>query len=348
MELIKNITAFVSSSPAYLQVLVIMGLALFTALVVLPFVAGGVRFLTRKTETDVDDQIISALNIPIFYVALLSGVSFSLPLLLSSESVLATSFSIIKTLFALAIAQALLRIIRILLQGASHTERIRLVSTQTLPLLNNLSFIVIGAGLLYAIFVVWGIDLTAWLAGAGIVGVAVGFAAKDTVANVISGIFILIDRPYSVGDFVELGSGTTGIVSDVGLRSTRIRTFNDEEVTVPNAVIANEEIINKTTGPNTGRVKVEIGVAYGSDVKKVEKILLECAQNHELVIEEPAPVVRFLNFGDSALNFALVCRVHEPLEVYVVKSDLHHAINIAFAEGNIEIPFPQRDVHMKN
>ena len=347
METIQHIITVISMSHPYIQAASVMGVALFIAVVALPFVSGIVRFATRKTETDVDDQLISALQGPTFYFVLLLGVQVALPYLLLPENLSAIGLSITKTLVVFVVAQALYRAVRILLEGASETNRISAVNKQTFPLFSNLTLIVVGAAALYGVFIVWGIDVTAWLASAGIIGIAVGFAAKDTLSNIISGIFILADKPYSVGDFIQIGSGTTGIVHDVGLRSTRIRTFNDEEVTVPNAVIANEEIINKTTGPDTGRVTVAVGVAYGSDVEKVKAILLACAENHELVLDDPAPAVRFVNFGDSSLDFKLICRVHEPLDVYVAQSDLHERINIAFTEANIEIPFPQRDVHMK-
>lgn len=192
-----------------------------------------------------------------------------------------------------------------------------------------------------------GVDVTAWLASAGIIGIAVGFAAKDTLSNLISGIFVLADKPYSIGDYIVLPSGTMGIVENIGLRSTRIRTFDDEEVTIPNGVIANDALVNKSTGPESGRVKVIVGVAYGTDTRQVESLLLEMARTHEKVLAEPEPSVFFTDFGDSALTFMLSCRVADPLDVFGVQSDLRFAINETFAQEKIEIPFPQRDVHMK-
>jgi small-conductance mechanosensitive channel len=345
--MINSFLQFASLTHPYVQALLVLGAALVAALIVLPFVAGIVKFLTRKTETDVDDKLIAALTKPVLYLVLLIGAMVALPMLgvpPGGEWVLR---ALVQTSMVLVVSQGILYSVKVLLRGVADAHQFKAINDQTLPLFSNVSLIVIIAGALYGMFIIWGIDVTAWLASAGIIGIAVGFAAKDTLSNIISGIFILTDKPYSVGDFVALGSGTTGIVSDVGLRSTRIRTFDDEEVTIPNALIANEEIVNKTTGPDTGRVKVTIGVAYGTNLRKVEELLLDIMKAHDLVLDDPEPSVRFTNFGNSSLDFMASCRVKDPLDVYSVQNDLHHRINDRFAEANIEIPFPQQDVHVK-
>ena len=338
----------IAGAHPYVHAALIMLAALLAALVVLPVVAGVVKYLTRKTPTDIDDRIIAALIAPITYAALLVGALFALPFLGLYELAERIAVSLVHTLFVLVAMQVVLRVVRIMLEGAVRVRSLRAVNEQTLPLFRNVALIIIGAAGVYALFLVWGIDVTAWLASAGIIGIAVGFAAKDTLSNIISGIFILADKPYAVGDLVVLGSGTTGFVRSVGLRSTRIETFDDEEVTIPNATIANEAITNKSTGPDTGKVAVTVGVAYGTNTAQVEELLLDIASAHELVLKDPAPFVRFTNFGDSSLDFLLVCRVKDPLDVYKTTSDVRLRINDRFAEANIEIPFPQRDVHVKN
>ncbi|MBL4644814.1 MAG: mechanosensitive ion channel [Candidatus Pacebacteria bacterium] len=345
-EYINSFIQYATSAHPYMQALLIIAAAFFAAIIVLPFLAGLVKFLTRKTETDVDDKLIAALNSPVFYVVILIGANFALPLLGLSESAFGMVLALIKTILVIVVSQGILRVVRVLLAGAAETHHLKAVNEQTVPLFKNLSLALIISGALYAMFLVWGIDVTAWLASAGILGIAIGFAAKDTLSNLISGIFIMADKPYSVGDYIVLGSGTEGIVSAVGLRSTRIMTFNDEEVIIPNGIIANDALTNKTTGPDTGRVKLYIGVAYGSDLKKVETILLNSARSHKLVLDDPEPSVSFLDFGDSSLDFRLSCRVKNPLDVFGTASDLRYDINTRFAEENIEIPFPQRDVHM--
>ncbi len=345
---IESFIQFATSAHPYIQVALLFAAALFAALVVLPFIAGIVKYFTRQTKTDIDDKLIAALTAPVFYIMLVVAATMSLPLLGFSQGIVAIGQSILHTLTVLIVAQISIRITHVLLIAASNTARLKTVSEQTLPLFNNTSLAIIGAAALYAIFLIWNINVTAWLASAGILGIAIGFAAKDTLSNIISGVFILADKPYSVGDFVVLGSGIMGIVSDVGLRSTRIRTFDDEEVTIPNAAIANEAITNKSTGPHTGRVKVEVGVAYGTNLEKVTELLLTIAREHKLVLDNPEPSVSFVGFGDSSLNFLLSCRVEDPLTVFSTKSDIRYAIDKAFRKHKIEIPFPQQDVHLKN
>ena len=131
----------------------------------------------------------------------------------------------------------------------------------------------------YLIMAAWHVNLTSWLASAGVLGIAVGFAAKDTLANFISGVFILVDAPYKVGQYIIIDGETRGVVTDIGMRSTRLLTRDNVEVTVPNAVIGNAKIVNESSGPSPKmRVRVNASVAYGSDVDQVQEILLACSR----------------------------------------------------------------------
>jgi len=191
--------------------------------------------------------------------------------------------------------------------------------------------------------------VTAWLASAGIAGIAIGFAAKDTLANFFSGIFIMVDSPYNIGDYIVLDSGERGRVSMIGLRSTRILTNDDIEITLPNGVIANAKIMNESGGPTEKhRVRVAVGVAYGSDIDKVRSILHNIALTNENVCENPEPKVRFRAFGDSSLDFQLLCWINKPGMRGMVRDELNTAIYKEFNKNNVEIPFPQRDIHIKN
>ena len=146
--------------------------------------------------------------------------------------------------------------------------------------------------------------MTAWLASAGIIGIAIGFAAKDTLANLFSGVFIMADAPYKIGDFVVLDSGERGEITHIGIRSTRLKTRDDIEVTVPNSVMGNTKIINESGGPHEKfRIRVAVGVAYGSDIDKVREVLMGVALNDEAVCADPEPRVRLRNFGPSSLDF---------------------------------------------
>ena len=152
-----------------------------------------------------------------------------------------------------------------------------------------------------------GINPVGWLASAGVLGIVLGLAAKDTIANLFSGIFIMVDSPYKDGDYINLDSGERGYVKNIGIRSTRIMTRDDIEITIPNSVIANAKIINESGGPyENERVRLSVGVAYGSDVDQVKEILIDISKKSGLISEKFEPRVRFRQFGESSLNFELL------------------------------------------
>jgi MscS family membrane protein len=191
-----------------------------------------------------------------------------------------------------------------------------------------------------------GISLTAVFASAGLVGLALALAARETIANFFGGINILIDRPFRTGDYIILDSGERGEVVEVGLRSTRINTRDDVQISIPNSVITDAKIINESVPKYRFRVRIKIGVAYGSDVDEVETLLLQTAKSNQLVTLTPEPRVRFRSFGDSALEFELLCWAYQP----DIKGKLMHELNCniykSFNAAGIIIPFPQRDVHV--
>jgi small-conductance mechanosensitive channel len=199
----------------------------------------------------------------------------------------------------------------------------------------------------YIFMAIWGIDGTAWLASAGVIGIAVGFAAKDTLANLISGVSIVADAPYKIGDYIVLDTGERGIVTNLGIRSTRLLTRDDVEVSIPNAVIGNAKITNESGGPwIKHRIRVPIGVAYGSNTEQVVGILEQIALDCPGIVDSPAPRVRMRAFGASSLDFELLGWISHPEMRGKVRHDLLMEIDRRFRQEGIVIPFPQRDVHI--
>ena len=227
-------------------------------------------------------------------------------------------------------------------------DRFEIVEERTIPLFDlMLTIIIIGAAA-YALLMVWDINPTAWLASAGVVGIAVGFAARDTLANLFAGFFIIADAPYKLGDYIVLDGGERGEVTKVGIRSTRLLTRDDVEITVPNSEMANSKIYNESGGRWVKfRIRIKVGVAYGSDVDEVVELLERTAANHDTVCQDPSPRVRMRGFGDSSLDFELLCWVNHPVERGIVTHQLYMKIYRALNEAGIEIPFPQRDVWMR-
>ena len=223
-----------------------------------------------------------------------------------------------------------------------------LIRTQTRPLFQNLAYIVVLIIAVYLIFRSWNVDMTAWLASAGIAGIAIGFAAKDTLANLFSGVFILADGPYKIGDYVVLDSGERGKVTHIGIRSTRLLTRGDVEITIPNAVMGNTRISNESGGPyEKFRIVVQVGVAYGSDIDQVKAILMDVAEKESEVCTEPEPRVRFRSFGNSSLDVELLCWVESPEVRGRVLDALNTIIYKRFNAENIEIPYSKHDVYIK-
>jgi len=308
-----------------------------------------VHRLARTTDTDVDDRIAAILKGPVFWSLVFGGVWLAeIPLGLH-ETLDRGIKGVMLTLIIVMWSVALLRSSKVILEALSrNVDRFQLIQPKTVPLLDMVAkFLITGAGI-YLICVAWGIPLTSWLASAGIIGIAIGFAAKDTLANLFSGVFILADAPYKVGDFVVLDGGLRGEVQEIGIRSTRILTRDDVEVTVPNAVIGNGRIVNETGGPyDKMRVRVKVAVAYGSDVDQVREVLMSCTEGAPWLVSDPTPRVRFRTFGDSGLDFELLAWIEKPLYRGRVIDDLNGRVYKAFTAAGIEIPYPKQDVYVK-
>jgi MscS family membrane protein len=202
------------------------------------------------------------------------------------------------------------------------------------------------------IFLIWnvseylGVSFTAVFASAGIAGIALALAARETLANFFGGVSILMDRPFKTGDFILLETGERGMVVNVGMRSTRLVTRDDIQIAIPNSIITNTKVVNESAPQPRFRVRIQIGVAYDSDIDQVERTLLAIAAENKLVAPSPKPRVRFRAFGDSALDFELLCWARSPLDKGRLVHTLNQAIYKTFKTEGIEIPFPQRDVHL--
>jgi small-conductance mechanosensitive channel len=194
----------------------------------------------------------------------------------------------------------------------------------------------------------WNIDGTAWLASAGVAGIAIGFAARDTLANLISGVSIIADAPYKLGDYIVLDTGERGVVTELGMRSTRLLTRDDVEISIPNAVMGNAKITNESGGPAVEhRIRVPIGVAYGTDPEKVLQVLEGILSDEDMVLDLPAPRVRMRAFAASSVDFELLGWIKYPEQRGLATHRILLTINRRFKEEGITIPFPQQDVHIK-
>lgn len=209
-----------------------------------------------------------------------------------------------------------------------------------------LHYAVMGIGLFLALDNL-GVSMTA-LAGLGaILAVGIGFGLQNIAQNFVSGLILLLERPVKQGDFVEVGD-TTGTVRAIHARATVVTTLDGVDILVPNGLFITEPVVNETFGNRRIRVRIEVGVAYGSDTQLVREALERVAAAHALVLQEPPPTVLFTEFGESSLDFSLLAWIPDPLAKPQITSDLRFAIDREFREAGIEIPFPQRDLHLRS
>src|SRR4029453_9153604 len=190
-----------------------------------------------------------------------------------------------------------------------------------------------------------GIDLTRITIIAGALGVGVGFGLQNVVNNFVSGLVLLFERPIQVGDSVQLGT-LVGEVRRIGIRSSTVRTWEGAEVIVPNASLVSDQVTNWTLSDRMRRIDLDVGVAYGADPHRVVEILAEVARATPGILPEPEPILLFLGFGDSALNFQVRAWTARFEEWVRTRSELGLAVHAALKEAGIQIPFPQRDVRV--
>jgi small-conductance mechanosensitive channel len=197
-------------------------------------------------------------------------------------------------------------------------------------------------------FTALGLDFTQLALIAGALSVGIGFGLQNIVNNFVSGLILLIERPLKVGDWVIVGD-KQGFVKQINVRSTEIETFERSTVIMPNSDLIQQPVVNWTYKDKYGRIDIRVGVAYGSDTQKVREVLLGCARDHADVARYPEPNVLFRDFGNSSLDFELRVFVRDVSASYLrVSSDLRFAIDAAFRENGIQIPFPQQDLHIKD
>lgn len=190
-----------------------------------------------------------------------------------------------------------------------------------------------------------GINVTAIFAASAALLIGIGLALQTLFQDIISGIFILVDQSVHVGDIIEI-DGKVGRVVEIKLRTTRAVTIDNRVLVIPNHFYLENMLFNWTQNGTTTKESVDIGVAYGSDVQLVKKILLQAASSHEDILSSPEPTVLFTDFGDSALNFKLIFSINDSFKSQFPKSDVRFEIDRLFRENNISIPFPQRDIHI--
>jgi len=251
-------------------------------------------------------------------------------------------WTLLLVILSFVVARLFLKWIRVLLtRNMQEPDKLKFISF--FKFVQYITYIIVG----FAVLSASGINVTPFLAASAALLVGLGLALQELFQDVIGGVFIFIDKSLLVGDIVEV-DGKVARVIEVTLRTTRAITRDDKIVVIPNHKFISEIIINYTQNHKTTRESVKIGVAYGSDVKKVEALLLQSVSEQRGVLKTPKSFVLFDDFGESALQFSVLFFISDSFSVPKIKSEIRFRIDQLFREHNISIPFPQRDIHIIN
>jgi MscS family membrane protein len=301
------------------------------------------RAVCRWSGHEIQGQLLEIVHPPLWITVLLVGIIAEIQWLMPSPvadfAILGAAKTILAVIWAIALGRILSLFCKRLTQ--SHPQ-----AAEVFRLTENIGMALIGIMGVLAVLSVWQVDLTPFLASAGLAGVIVALAAKDILANFFGGINVFFDRPFRTGDYIVLGAGERGEVVHIGLRSTKIITRDDVLVTIPNSIMANSKIVNESAPYPKFRVRTKVSVAYTSDPDQVEALLLKAANENPLVTDDPGPRVRFRAFGESGLEFELLCWIREPRQKGRALHEVNRAILSEFNRAGIVFSVPQRDIYL--
>ncbi len=336
--------------PGWLQfelatfVITLLAWAAFSAVVVL-LLLPGIKWLTSRTKTELDDVIVSILGRPLFYLIFVYGTVDSLLALNLPVWVDRWLFLIWRVVLIIQLTYIVYKLWKEVLLAIGRTVAKKTTTElddKLYPFFSKVGGIVIILVGTWQAISQFGFDMTWFAAGGAIGGLVIAFAAQDTLANFFAGVQILLDRPFREGDRIEIKEEQTwGDVIEIGLRTTKIRTRDNRMVIVPNAVIGTNPVINHSYPDDEYRLLIEVGVAYGTDVAKAKEVIQEAVRGVEGVQDRPVQVL-FLAFGESQLTLHVRYWIHHYLETRFVEDRVNTAIYNGLNAAGIEIPFPQR------
>jgi small-conductance mechanosensitive channel len=326
------------------------GIALSVAYVVDP----AVHMITKRTKTDIDDRILKILRIPIFVLIIIFGLVSSLTILPLTDREVGTVFEV----YGIALIAILTFVVyKIFKEVLVYVGRKWARKTNTeiddvlIPVIDKVGGVVILVFGAIATVNYLGYDITFLLAGVGVFGLVIAFAAQDALSNFFSGMALLLDRPFSEGDFITLNSGELCRVDKIGIRSTRLHdVFANNLIVLPNNKLVNDKLVNLDEPSRRAIWDVTLTVPYGSDIEKIEKILIDVARKHQEVLkgEDADPSVRLSNFGELAIEFKLFFTVDDFMTKWRVAHELRKEIGKRFSEERIEMGAPRLSVQTRN
>lgn len=305
--------------------------------------------LAARTKTELDELVLKTIKWPLYYAIILFGTYFAVKTTFPTfyPDYVHKIFSIAEILLGIWIVIRISDVVirNYLAQIATRIEaRLDEELVRLLQRIAKVFIWIIGA---IIIIKALGYEISPLVASLGIAGLAIALALQDTLANFFAGVYISVDKPFKIGDNIQLASGEAGDVVDIGLRTTKIKTPDNATLIVPNSEITKTRVLNLSQPSESIRVVVPIGVAYGTDLNKVKKILTEIAVNAPYALKDPQPLVLFKSFGDFSLNLELIFWIENLRKKMIVIDHINSQINERFKKEGIEIPFPVRTLIMK-
>jgi small-conductance mechanosensitive channel len=306
--------------------------------------------IARKTKTKVDDLIVERTRYPSAFLIMVIGARVAAESLQSGSLINWTIEKILSSIIIITIAHIIIIIFDILIDqwGRKIASRTKSnIDDDLLTLFHRMSKIILYLlGILY-VLTIWGIEIAPLLASLGVAGIAVAFALQSTLGNIFGGVSLIVDKAFRIGDVVELGDGTLGTVDKVTLRSTRIKTWDNELVTIPNGKLADSRITNWHMPNRQVRISVTFGVEYGSDPEKVKKVVMGIIKKHKKTLKEPAPYILFKEMGEFSLDFIARFWIEDISDKIFVKDEITTQIYKELRRHKIGIPFPTRTIYTK-
>ena len=346
---ITQLAAMVSSNN-FVQAGIILFVFFFVAKLFIVIVEKVILRLTAKTKTDVDDKIVEKSHKPVSFILFLIGLRLAIIPIGFIESAYNVMNNILYTLMILVFGYLVVLTIDIIVNswGKKIAERTKSDLDDTiLALAHKTAELVIYVIALLIILDYWGVQVGPMLASLGIAGLAIAFALQNTLANIFGGVALILDKTIKIGDVVKLDADTMGTVYGIGIRSTKIKTWDNEIITIPNGKLVESKIQNFSQPDPSVRINVEFGVEYGSKIDKVKKVVLDTVKKIKDVEKDPEPRILFLTMADSSLNFKVMFWVDSLDKKWPVHQEAIQKIYENLGKAKIGIPFPQMDVHMK-
>lgn len=306
--------------------------------------------LARFSKTDLDDRILQRIVPHISRLLTMSGFYLAIRSMPLHERLVQVFSGILFVVLVIIFFNLLFHALDELLQwylNVRDEDSEDMISRNMIPFAEKMVMLFLMGTALIIILKHFNYDIFSVVTALGIGSLAIGLAAKDTLAHMISGFTLMLDQPFRIGDRIQLSGGQVGEVTDIGLRSTKIRTLDNQLLIIPNSDLCNTMLINQAFPDARVKGRINIGVAYGSDAERVKELLVATALEVETVLRDPAPEAFFVSFGDCALNMSLFFWVDEIRQMFAVTDRINSLILRRFNENGIEIPFPIRTVIME-